>query len=208
MEIVPTMETVPDKYDNNEGIVPFNHGTPVVANNAPMATAAMMVIVQQAHVRILCRMKCLGGWFNPMALKYIAQSNKNGKLEVIDEEVDKVDGPNDATTCRVGREVANVMLSHAVSKFSYYSTAKDIEKQAVTNGEDHHFVEPKNFCEAFDHPDPIQCEKWHMAIHKEFSDMTNHGIWHKVKWSQVPASRHCIKCKWVLKVKRESSARV
>jgi len=62
-------------------------------------------------------------------------------------------------------------------------------------------VEPKNVHEAFNHLDPVQCEKWCMAIYKKFSDMTNHGIWHKVKQSQVPAGWHCIKCKWVLKVK-------
>jgi len=86
MEIVLTMETVPDEYDDNEGIVPSNHGTPAAANNAPMATAtntATTATVQQAHVHILREMKCLKGWFNPTALKYIAQSNKNGKLDVI-----------------------------------------------------------------------------------------------------------------------------
>jgi len=99
--------------------------------------------------------------------------------------------------------VANATLSHAVSEFAFYSAAKVMEKQAAANGEDHHFVEPKNFREAFDHPDPTQCEKWRTAIHKEFGDMTNRGVWCMVKRSQVPAGRCCIKCKWVLKVKRD-----
>ncbi len=98
-------------------------------------------------------MKHLGGWFNPTALKYIACSQKNKNIETIDEEVNEDNAPEDATTSRVGREVANATLLHAVSKFAFYSTAKVIEKQAAQNGEDCHFVEPKNFCEAFDHLD-------------------------------------------------------
>jgi len=60
VETVPTMETVPDEYDDNEGIAPSDHGTPAVVNNAPTATAinaAAMATVKQAHVRILCEMK-------------------------------------------------------------------------------------------------------------------------------------------------------
>ncbi len=75
VEIVLTVETVPAEYDDDEGIDPSDHGTPVVANNAPTATAtntATMTTVQQAHVRVLREMKHLGGWFNPMVLKYIA----------------------------------------------------------------------------------------------------------------------------------------
>ena len=33
--------------------------------------------------------------------------------------------------------------------------------------------------------------------------MTNQGVWRKVKRSSVPVGRRCIKCKWVLKVKRD-----
>jgi len=87
-------------------------------------------------------------------LQYIAQNNENGKLEVINEEIDEANDPNDATACRAGREVANATLSHAVSEFAFYSAAKVIEKQAAANAEVHHFVEPKNFRKAFDHPDP------------------------------------------------------
>jgi len=206
VETVPTVETVPDNYDNDDEIVPSNHGAPAVANNTATAAAinaTMMANARQGHARVLREMKKLGGWFNPTALQYIVQSNENGKLEVIDEEINETNDPEDATACRAGREVANATLLHAVSEFAFYSAAKVIEKQAAVNGEDHHFVEPKNFCKAFNHLDPTQREKWRAAIHKEFRDMTNRGVWHKVKRSQVPAGRHCIKCKWVLKVKQD-----
>jgi len=145
-----------------------------------------MATANQVDAQVLHETKHLGGWFNPTVLKYIACSQKNEKLETINEEVNENDAPEDATISRAGREVANGTLSHAVSEFTFYSAAKVVEKQAVMNGEDHHFVKPKNFCKAFDHLDPIQCKKWRMAIHKEFSDMMNHGVWHKVKRSQVP----------------------
>jgi len=195
IETILTVETVLDEDNNDMEIAPIDHGTPADANNMPVAiatTAATMGNANQIDGQVLCEMKHLGGWFNPTALEYIACSQKNKNLEMIDEEVNEDDAPEDATTSRAGREVANATLSHVVSKFAFYSIAKVIEKQAAQNGEDCHFVEPKNFCEAFDHPDPIQCEKWCMAIHKEFSDMMNHGIWHKVKWSQVPAGWRCI----------------
>jgi len=197
VETKPTKEKVLDEYDDDAGVIPFNHCAPAEADKTPMTTAtnsATMATAKQAHARVLCEMKHLGEWFNPMALEYIAHSKENEKLKVIDEEVDKDNDPDNATAYRAGREVANAMLSHAVSKFAFYSAAKVIEKQAAVNGEDHHFVEPKNFCEAFDHPRPTQREKWRAAIHKEFGDMTNRSIWHKVKQSQVPAGQCCIKC--------------
>jgi len=48
------------------------------------------------------------------------------------------------------------------------------------------WIEPTTFDEAFHHPDPGQREKWHEAIHKEFRDMNNRGMWHKVKHSTIP----------------------
>jgi len=207
VESLPTVETVQDENDDDVEIAPIDHGTPADTNNAPVAIATTAVTLGNANqidVQVLHKMKHLGGWFNQTALKYIACSQKNKNLETIDEEVNEDNAPEDVTASRAGREVANATLLHAVSKFAFYSTAKVIKKQAAKNGEDHHFVEPKTFCKAYSHTDPIQCEKWCTAIHKEFHDMTNCGVWHKVlKWSQVPAGWHCIKCKWVLKVKRD-----
>jgi len=128
--------------------VPFDHGAPVDTNKTLVAVAtkvATMANASQVNAHVLCKMKHLGGWFNPTALEYIVHSQKGEKLDKIDEEVNEDNAPDDATTSRVGREVANATLSHAVSKFTLYSAAKVIKKQAAKNGEDHHFVEPKNF---------------------------------------------------------------
>ena len=64
------------------------------------------------------------------------------------------------------------------------------------------YVEPKSFEEAWNHPDEVQRKKWQDAIHKEFKDMCNRGVWKKVKRSEVPSGRRCVKNKWVFTIKR------
>jgi len=77
---------------------------------------------------------------------------------------------------KAGREVANAMLLHVPSEFAFYSAMNTIEKPTKENGEMHHFVKPATFHEEYDHLDPVQCEKWCMAIQKEFHDMTNQAF--------------------------------
>ena len=43
------------------------------------------------------------------------------------------------------------------------------------------YKEPKNFQEAWNHPDPIQRKMWRSAITKEYTDMNNHNVWVKTK---------------------------
>ena len=59
--------------------------------------------------------------------------------------------------------------------------------------------EPKTFCEAWDHPDPIHCSKWRETIHKEFSMK---DIWCKQSKKTIPNNRRLIGSQWVLKIKR------
>ena len=37
--------------------------------------------------------------------------------------------------------------------------------------------DPKNFQEAWNHPDECQRKKWREAIRKEFRDMIRRGVW-------------------------------
>ncbi len=111
------VETVLDENNNNAEIAPFDHGAPADANKTPVAiasNAATMANANQVDVCVLCKMKHLGGWFNPTVLEYIACSQKSKKLEKINEEVNEDDTPEDATASRAGREVANAMLLHVV----------------------------------------------------------------------------------------------
>ena len=69
------------------------------------------------------------------------------------------------------------------------------------------YKEPKNFQEAWNHPDHIQRKLWREAITKEYTDMNNHKVWKKVKRSEIPKNRRCVKCKWVFKIKRNGKFR-
>jgi hypothetical protein len=63
-------------------------------------------------------------------------------------------------------------------------------------------IEPKKYKEAWDHPDPFQRNKWREAIRKEFGDMEQRKVFKKIKRSNIPKGRRCVKHKWVFKVKR------
>jgi len=52
-----------------------------------------------------------------------------------------------------------------------------------------HMLEPTTFEEAYHHEDPEQCKKWRAAIRKEFRDMSNRGVWRKVKCLTIPKGR-------------------
>ena len=65
------------------------------------------------------------------------------------------------------------------------------------------YVEPESFNEAYNHEDPIQQAKWGEAIEKEFNDMESRNVWKRIDRSKMAKDRRCVKCKWVLKIKRK-----
>ncbi len=204
VEDLPMVEIIPGRDNDDDKTHLINHGTLVDAKSDPMdATTAMVTMVHndQVDACVLHKMKHLGEWFNPTALAYIACSQKGEQLAKINEEVDYNDTVEDTMASRVGRGVANAMLLHAVSKFTFYSAAKVIKNKLLRMGRNCHFVEPNFFVKHSTTWTQFNVRKWHTAIHKEFHDMTSHGIWHKVKQSQIPAGWHCIECKLVQKVK-------
>ncbi len=172
VETVPEVETVQDNDDEEENDA-INHGAPADKDNETNNNAGSMASTKEdddIDPRILRQMKKLGGWFNPDAEEYIARARKTAE----DSEVNINDNKEKADDAsKAGREVATAMLSHAPFEFAFYSAKEAIEKQKQEDEEERHFVEPATFCEAYDHPDPIQRKKWHAAICKEFRDMTN-----------------------------------
>ena len=58
------------------------------------------------------------------------------------------------------------------------------------------------FQESWNHPDPIQREKCRTNIRKEFHDMNHRQVWMKIKRSEMPPDRRCVKNKWVFKIKQ------
>ena len=63
-------------------------------------------------------------------------------------------------------------------------------------------LEPRSVDEAWNHPDEEQIVKWCDAIHKEFNDMNNHGVWRKIKKADIPSEHRCVKNQWFFKIKR------
>ena len=69
------------------------------------------------------------------------------------------------------------------------------------------YVIPKIFDEAWNHPDPVQREKWREAIRKEFHDMNKRHVWRFINRRDIPPNRRCVKCKWVFNITRNKTWR-
>jgi len=69
------------------------------------------------------------------------------------------------------------------------------------------FEVPKNYREAWNHPDKFQRDKWREAINAEFERMNNRGVWEKIKKEDMEPGRQCVKHKWVMDIKRSGRFR-
>jgi len=69
------------------------------------------------------------------------------------------------------------------------------------------FEVPKNYSEAWNHPDKFQRDKWREAINTEFERMNNRGVWEKIKKEDMEPGRRCVKHKWVMDIKRSGRFR-
>ena len=96
----------------------------------------------------------------------------------------------------------------------HQSIAEQIEKARKMRPEDvplemrkHVWELPKNFAEAWNHECAFQHKLWREAITLEFGKMNEHKVWTKIKQSEKPRDRRCVKCKWVLEIKRDGRFR-
>ena len=62
--------------------------------------------------------------------------------------------------------------------------------------------EPKNFNQAWNHPDKKEQQSWHQAITKELTDMKKRGVWEIINKNSIPKDQSLIGNKWVLKQKK------
>ena len=102
-------------------------------------------------------------------------------------------------------ELLRQALNQTLPDFALLTAAvtKSMQKSTTnTPTEDPTIKEPTTFREAWDHSDEQQREKWRTTIRKELKDMTNRGVFRKVKWNKMPNRKRCVKHKWVFKVKR------
>jgi len=167
--------------------------------------------------KTLSAMRKLSMFYNPIATAYLddqrsvssedteSTSNQSGR-EAATNVSEGTDGDLDGDLTP-DHSVASVAIEY-LPNFAFYThnqvLTPTINEVKTLNFEDafqHHFVEPTMFSEAYNHEDPEQRTKWHEAIRKEFRDMTNRGVWRKVKHSMIPMGHRCIKSKWVFKIK-------
>ncbi|CAJ1934699.1 unnamed protein product, partial [Cylindrotheca closterium] len=126
--------------------------------------------------------------------------------EVPTEEEEEIDFTGDQSGPLFNEnDVANMMMN---PDLQWPDLALQVTEEMMENivenkeAEDTNYKEPKNFQEAWNHPDKYQRDKWREAIRKEFCDMIRRGVWRKMKRRDLPYGRRCIKCKWVFKIKR------
>ncbi|CAJ1937323.1 unnamed protein product [Cylindrotheca closterium] len=77
-------------------------------------------------------------------------------------------------------DVANMMMNPDLQwPDPVLQVTEEMMENIVENkkAEDTKYKEPKNFQEAWNHPDKYQRDKWREAIRKEFRDMIRRGFW-------------------------------
>ncbi|MHA7927805.1 MAG: reverse transcriptase domain-containing protein, partial [Marinobacter sp.] len=84
-----------------------------------------------------------------------------------------------------------------------------IEEPTLGNPQDanQEFEEPTSFEGAWNHENPNERRLWREAVQKEFADMERRNVWDVIDRSEMPGDRRCVKCKWVLKIKRDGRHR-
>ena len=124
----------------------------------------------------------------------ITQSGDTDAERVIDTTAVR-DTSQDVQEPQTGREdQASAVFESLFDEFVFSATEE-------------HYDEPTTFREAWDHPDPIQREKWRAAIRLEFTNMNRRQVWRTIKRSDMPRGRRCVKHKWVFKIKRDGRFR-
>jgi len=89
---------------------------------------------------------------------------------------DNLDGDQDLASTAI------IFLPH----FAFYTKNHIVEPFDVSQEAfEQRLIEPTTFWEAYNHPDPKQHAKWQTAIKKEFHNMNQHGVWHKVRCSSI-----------------------
>ena len=64
------------------------------------------------------------------------------------------------------------------------------------------YLDPNNFDESWNHPDPIERKGWREAITKEFTDTEDRNVWKLIPQDDKPPDRKVIGSKWVFRRKK------
>ena len=93
------------------------------------------------------------------------------------------------------------MEESVIADVSNYLVGSVVQIVMETDSVDYmtQYVDPTKFAETWNHPDPIQRKKWRTALLKEWGDMGNRNVYRRVKWSNMPKHRRCIRTNGYLK---------
>ena len=146
-------------------------------------------------------MRNLQASYNPEATRVLASRQVPEPAREIEAGRADVAGRDDAAG-RADTDTGNVTVVEDLAELSSLMIEKEVVTKENQDSTPNEPVEPDKFNEAWHHPDPIQRKGWRMAILKEFQDMETRKVWRKMKRSDIPRNRRCVKCKWVFKIKR------
>jgi hypothetical protein len=108
-------------------------------------------------------MKKLGGWYNPEAQSTISQATRD--CEILTGVISNPD-TNKQSGRDIGDDIRNLLIDCFHQDFANYQTAFKVAniKQGFDQVKYDKLVEPKNYDEAWNHPDQFQQAKWREAI--------------------------------------------
>ncbi len=167
-------------------------------------------------------MKKLATFYNPIATNYIQDTISNNDTIATSHQLGREDaeGPKDDSDmsskthdleedCLPSCEELTSATIDYLLNFAFYTrnqvltpATNELHTLDFKEAFEQHTLEPTTFGEAY-HEDPEQQAKWQAAIKKEFRDMTNCGVWGKVKHLTIPKGCWCIKSKWAFRIKRD-----
>jgi histone deacetylase 1/2 len=170
--------------------------------------------------RVAKEMKRLGGFFNPVALSITqrvqqaqAQAQQLANETAIPTGRDDEEVLPDSSNVLIDRFHPDFRLGYDYAMLATEATA--ILATQETTGDkpiDYETIPAPTYKDVFENPATYneawnnQCEwqriKWRAAIATELKKMDDLKVWKKIKRSEKPDERRCVKCKWIFEIKR------
>ena len=126
---------------------------------------------------------------------------EEGEGQTIQEAIEEM-----ANVCLERKHVESYLKRKKGYAFVNQDTEIDYEKLKPV--EYKHVIKlPKNYREACEEGHPWVRKKWLEAVAYEFKKLEDLKVWKKIKKSEIPEGRRCVKHKWVWAIKRDGTFR-
>ena len=63
----------------------------------------------------------------------------------------------------------------------------------------------ESFEHAWNHADKFQRDNWRKTVEKEIEKMERLEVWRKIKRSEMPENKRCVRYKWVFAIKKDGT---